>query len=219
MSNLDQQRQNELVRRKSFRKGRDASLQQHGNDAERLSRLFGDNLRRLRRRGGHSLSRLSALSGVSRAMLGQIENGQSIPSVIVACKVAVALAVPLQALLEGNQKPRISVMRRDEQRSEATGCLDRRLLLASGGSDAVEVTELRLAAGRREKVGADSNCRKVFLTLTAGDAVVRIGTEPAIALQEGDAVSFDGGFDNCVTNSGHADAVLIAVVITSPASA
>jgi Helix-turn-helix domain len=38
-----------------------------------LSSILGRNLRRLRTQRGHSLERLARLSGVSRAMLGQID--------------------------------------------------------------------------------------------------------------------------------------------------
>ena len=42
---------------------------------------LGRNLRRLRTRQGLSLERLARLSGVSRAMLGQIELGRSAPTI------------------------------------------------------------------------------------------------------------------------------------------
>ena len=56
-----------------------------GND---LTPVLGANLRRLRMRRGLSLEKLSQLSGVSRAMLGQIELGQSAPTVNVLWKIA-----------------------------------------------------------------------------------------------------------------------------------
>ena len=43
--------------------------------------VVGANLRRLRVRRGLSLEKLSKLSNVSRAMLGQIELGQSAPTI------------------------------------------------------------------------------------------------------------------------------------------
>ena len=66
---------------------------------EELSVLVGSNLRRLRTKRGHSLERLAKLSGVSRAMLGQIETAKSIPSIGVLWKVANALKVPFAALI------------------------------------------------------------------------------------------------------------------------
>ena len=58
------------------------------HDSERASvseavvcSLVGRNLRRLRRQQRFSLEQLAAHSGVSRAMLGQVEQGKSIPSI------------------------------------------------------------------------------------------------------------------------------------------
>src|SRR5690242_13562169 len=64
-----------------------------------LAPVVGGNLRRLRTRRGLSLERLAQLSGVSRAMLGQIELGQSAPTINVLWKIARALEVPFSALL------------------------------------------------------------------------------------------------------------------------
>src|SRR5262249_33367562 len=60
---------------------------------------LGENLRRLRRRKGFSLDRLARASGVSRAMLGQIELAQSAPTLPLLSRVATGLAVPFGALL------------------------------------------------------------------------------------------------------------------------
>src|SRR6185503_14817644 len=58
-----------------------------------LAPVVGSNLRRLRTRRGLSLERLAQISGVSRAMLGQIELGQSAPTINVLWKIARALEV------------------------------------------------------------------------------------------------------------------------------
>src|SRR5262245_63316478 len=57
------------------------------------------NLRRLRTRKGFSLERLARASGVSRAMLGQIELAQSAPTINVLWRIASALHTPVNALL------------------------------------------------------------------------------------------------------------------------
>src|SRR5262249_34912572 len=63
-----------------------------------LAAIVGENLRRLRTRQGHSLERLAKLSGVSRAMLSQIELGRSVPTIAVLWKITHALGVPFAAL-------------------------------------------------------------------------------------------------------------------------
>src|SRR5690606_29563326 len=61
--------------------------------------VVGANLRKLRTRRGWSLERLARASGVSRAMLGQIELEQSAPSINVLWRIATALGVQFSALL------------------------------------------------------------------------------------------------------------------------
>ena len=67
-------------------------------EATDLAPVVGANLRRLRTKRGLSLERLSQLSGVSRAMLGQIELGQSAPTINVLWKISRALEVTFSAL-------------------------------------------------------------------------------------------------------------------------
>src|SRR5256885_1859610 len=64
-----------------------------------LTPVVAANLKRLRAQQGLSLEKLAALSGVSRAMLGQIELGQSAPTINVGWKIARALGVTFSALI------------------------------------------------------------------------------------------------------------------------
>ena len=70
-----------------------------------LTPILGANLRRLRIRRGLSLERLARASGVSRAMLGQIELGQSTPTINVVWKIARSLSVPFSALISHCVRP------------------------------------------------------------------------------------------------------------------
>lgn len=65
----------------------------------------GRNLRRLRTRRGYSLDRLAKVSGVSRAMLGQIETGKSSPTLNVLAKIAAALEVSCGSLIIEADEP------------------------------------------------------------------------------------------------------------------
>ena len=69
------------------------------------------NLRRLRVSKGHSLERLARASGVSRAMLGQIELAQSAPSINVLWRIASALDTPFSALLGTEPESSVAVLR------------------------------------------------------------------------------------------------------------
>src|SRR3954466_13038014 len=68
-------------------------------EAQELKRRVGENLARLRKSRGLSLERLAALAGVSRAMLGQVEAGESAPTISFLWKVARGLDVRFADLL------------------------------------------------------------------------------------------------------------------------
>lgn len=63
--------------------------------------VVGPNLRALRAARGLSLSGVAGLSGVSKAMLGQIERGESSPTIATLWKLARGLELPLSAFVEG----------------------------------------------------------------------------------------------------------------------
>src|SRR5436309_12578198 len=70
--------------------------------ADEVPPALGPNLRRLRSKRGLSLERLARRSGVSRAMLSQVELGQSAPTINLLWKIARALDVPFSSLIERN---------------------------------------------------------------------------------------------------------------------
>src|ERR1700729_3942986 len=72
-------------------------------DSERVDEVppaLGPNLRRLRSKRGLSLERLARRSGVSRAMLSQIELGQGAPTINVLWKGARAVEVPFPSPID-----------------------------------------------------------------------------------------------------------------------
>ena len=67
-----------------------------------LNRAVADNIKRIRKGKKLSMERLAAEAGVSRSMLGQIERGEANPSVAIIGKLAKALKVPADLLLEND---------------------------------------------------------------------------------------------------------------------
>ena len=62
---------------------------------ENLARFYSTTLKQLRQQRGWSLSRLAEATGVSKAMLGQIERNESSPTVATLWKIATGLNVPI----------------------------------------------------------------------------------------------------------------------------
>ncbi|MGD9902649.1 MAG: helix-turn-helix domain-containing protein [Vicinamibacterales bacterium] len=75
------------------------------NDPRRVEAALAANLREWRARRGWSQSELAARAGLSKAMLVQVEQAQTNPSIATLCKLANALGVALVKLVETADEP------------------------------------------------------------------------------------------------------------------
>ncbi|AIE05477.1 Transcriptional regulator yidN [Salmonella enterica subsp. enterica serovar Typhimurium] len=74
-----------------------------GGKMDNLTHYLATTLRTLRHQRGWSLSRLAEISGVSKAMLGQIERNESSPTVATLWKIATGLNVPFSVFISPPQ--------------------------------------------------------------------------------------------------------------------
>lgn len=65
--------------------------------------LIGERLREVRANLDISLDEAARMTGVSKPMLGQIERGQSIPTITTLWKIATGLKTPLSSFLQERQ--------------------------------------------------------------------------------------------------------------------
>ena len=70
-----------------------------------LSCIIASNLRKIRRDKKLSLDNVANMTGVSKSMLGQIERGESSPTVATLFKIASGLHTSLTGLLEDDERP------------------------------------------------------------------------------------------------------------------
>ena len=68
---------------------------------EVAARRLGRNLFRARRHAGYSQEELAALCSLHRTEIGHVENGRRLPRVDTLLKLASALAVPMEELIQG----------------------------------------------------------------------------------------------------------------------
>ncbi|MFD2617216.1 helix-turn-helix domain-containing protein [Terrilactibacillus laevilacticus] len=76
---------------------------------DKLQEVIGHNLASMRKARGLSLDKVSDLTGVSKAMLGQIEKGRSNPTVSTLWKIASGLKVSFSELMQ-EDKPIITTV-------------------------------------------------------------------------------------------------------------
>ena len=65
-----------------------------------INLVIAENIKRIRKTQKMSIERTAEAAGVSRSMLGQIERGEANPSAALLYKIATALKVPMEDLLQ-----------------------------------------------------------------------------------------------------------------------
>jgi transcriptional regulator with XRE-family HTH domain len=170
---------------------KDAASRTNAPYDDDIGAIVGPNLKRFRTRRGHSLESLAKLSGVSRAMLSQIELGRSVPSINIVFKIARAFDVPFSALLAAPSSHKARVLPADQSKvlTSASGEFSTRALFPFDAERKTEFYELRLTAGGFENADAHSAGTvenlvvvKGRIEISASGNIYRIG--------EGDALWF-----------------------------
>ncbi len=173
----------------------------------------GESLRRLRNERGLSLEKLAQMAGVSRAMLGQIELGQSTPTIKTLWKISRALDVPFSALLSGNEAPGTIVLRAAQTRrlTNEQGTFLSRALFPLGGPRRVEFYELRLAAGAEEHAVPHSPGTTEMLAINRGHLEVGVHGE-VYRIAEGDVLVFEADVPHVYRNPGDIETLAYLVM-------
>jgi transcriptional regulator with XRE-family HTH domain len=181
-----------------------------------LNQTVGQNLRRLRTRRGLSLERLAQVSAVSRSMLGQIELGQSAPTINVLWKIAQALEVPFSALLAEQARGGTQVLSAGATKklSSMDGRFVSRALFPYDGPRRVEFYELRLLPGGVEEAGAHAPGTLENLVVNQGRVEIVVGNERH-ELQRDDAILFEADAAHVYRNIGDVEAVMYLVMTYS----
>lgn len=178
-----------------------------------LTPIVGNNLRRLRVKRGLSLERLSKASSVSRAMLGQIELGQSTPTINVLWKIARALGVPFSALITSRAAGRTTVMSaaRAKVLTSHDGAFSSRALFPFDEPRTVEFYELRLAPRSTESADPHPAGTVENLVVTAGALEMIVAGERHL-LGTGDAILFEADVPHQYRNHGDSELVMYLVM-------
>lgn len=184
-----------------------------GSESTDLAPVVGANLRRLRTRRGLSLERLAQISGVSRAMLGQIELGQSAPTINVLWKIARALEVTFSALISARTQSGALVLRSTESKilTSKDRSFSSRALFPFDEPRRVEFYELRLAAGCIEDADAHPPGTSENLVVTAGTVEIDVAGDTH-RLETGDSILFEADSPHAYRNAGKNEAVMYLVM-------
>jgi transcriptional regulator with XRE-family HTH domain len=189
-------------------------------DTAELAGVIGRNLRRIRTRQGFSLERLASASGVSRAMLSQIERGRSVPTIGLLWKVARAVGVPFSALTSDGLTSGTTVLRAGAAKvlASSDGSFTSRALFPAGLDRRVEFYKLTLAPRAIEIAVPHAPGTLENLTVVAGEVEIQVA-EQSHRLQTDDAILFEADVAHQYRNLGDEKAVMYLVMsYLAPAS-
>jgi transcriptional regulator with XRE-family HTH domain len=189
--------------------GREEPAGPHGD----LTPVVGKNLRRLRSERGLSLEKLSRASGVSRAMLGQIELGQSAPTINVAWKIASALGVPFSALLSERAVGGIHVLPAASSKllTSHDGKFISRALFPFEERRRVEFYELTLLPGGVERAAPHNPGTTEDLVVAQGQVEIEVEGRREV-LGRGDAIVFEADVPHVYRNLSAGESILYLVM-------
>jgi transcriptional regulator with XRE-family HTH domain len=179
-----------------------------------LAPVVGANLRRLRGERGLSLEGLAKLSGVSRAMLGQIELGQSAPTINVLWKIARALDLPFSALITAQKTTsgtRVLQAAKTKRLTSHDGSFSSRALFPFDEPRRVEFYELELKKDGAEHADAHAPGTRENLVVAKGKVEIVIDGLPHL-MGPGDALVFEADVPHVYRNVGDGDAVMYLVM-------
>ena len=164
-------------------------------------------------RRGLSLERLAQASGVSRAMLGQIELGQSTPTINVLFKITRALNLPFSALLVSPSAGQTKVLpaRQAKVLRSADGTFSSRALFPFDEQRTVEFYELRLAPRSAERAEAHAPGTVENLIVAKGSLEMIVDRKHHL-LAAGDAIQFEADTSHEYRNTSEGEVVMYLVM-------
>ncbi|WP_028778820.1 helix-turn-helix domain-containing protein [Shimazuella kribbensis] len=169
---------------------------------EELHLVIAKNLKAFREGRRLSLEKVAELTGVSKTMIGQIERGESSPTIKTIWKIANGLKISFTSLIH-NPQPETKIVKKEE----------RKKLLESEGKYRA-FSNFPFEDGRRfeiytieidEEGSLDSESHpegtEEYLTVFEGELIVQVNDE-SFVIQSGDSIQFKADRPHSYRNVG-----------------
>jgi XRE family transcriptional regulator, regulator of sulfur utilization len=181
--------------------------------AEILQARVAESLKGLRRERGWTLEELARRSGVSRAMLSQIEARKTNPTIAVLWKISSAFGLNFAAMLGEDARKDVTVLRRDEAQvlTSSDGVFQSRPLFPRGAERKAEFYELRLRPQGRSDGPPHPTGTRENLVVVRGSLTVWVAG-CIYELAEGEAIDFAADVPHAYENRGRAEFVGYEVI-------
>lgn len=181
------------------------------NDVNKLN--VGAVVRAERQKQGVSLDEAARRTGVSKAMLGQIERGESSPTLSTVWKISVGLRIPMAVLLSQtkNHEYKVQHLQDIEPVQEADGKIRVYNIFPFDPVTGMDFLYIHLDPGGYYPSVGHPNAQEEYVVVTEGQLTLTIAGKTHI-LDAGDSITFSGEEVHAYENRGDVRTVFQSVM-------
>ena len=177
-----------------------------------LNTIIGENIKQLRHRRDLTLDQVAALTGVSKSMIGQIERGNSAPTVTTLWKICNGLKVSFSSLMEACERESTVV-----SRASLTPLVRKNVYrlfnyIPFNFKRKFEAFRMELLPGARHASEAHGDALEEFVYVTDGEAILETG-ETRHHLKANDMLRFNADQAHTYDNPGRVEAGLLIIIV------
>lgn len=170
------------------------------------------NLKGIREQKKLSLDKVAELTGVSKSMLGQIERGESNPTITTVWKIANGLKVSFTTLINTQKQDTVIIERKDiEPLIEDNGKYRLYPYFPYEDGRHFEVYSVEIEKGGYLSADAHPEDTQEFITVFDGELTIRVN-EQEFTIEEGNSIRFKADKPHVYHNSGNKPARLSMVI-------
>lgn len=167
-----------------------------------LGKCIGANLKQLRQERNLTLGQLSDLSGISKAVLSELEKGNGNPTINTIWKIANGLKVPFTRLMEGSEPgPTLVPAGSRSAPDRGGGPLPGVLLLQGGTRRNFELFSMELDPHAANRSAGHLAQAQEYVYVLSGELLLKTGGQ-AYSLRPGHALAFDSTVEHTYCNLG-----------------
>lgn len=170
---------------------------------EEIHLIIAKNLKALRDRKKLSLEKVAELTGVSKTMIGQIERGESTPTITTIWKIANGLKISFTSLINTPQSDTKVILRSDIQvLSEDNGKYNVYPNFPFEDDKRFEVYSVEIEKGGFLSAEPHMEGTEELLTVFEGELTIRVNSNE-YTLKNGDSIRFKADRPHVYHNSGN----------------
>ncbi len=165
-----------------------------------ISKDIGEKLKAIRKEMNLSLDTAAKLTGVSKAMLGQIERGESTPTVLTLWKISTGLKVSFSHLISSsNAESTIVNVDEIEPIQESEDGMFLYNIFPFDPVSGFDYYKIIIEPGGRHESIPHPNVEKEYIVVLEGSLEMTVN-DSVFTINKGQAFSFKGNASHCYAN-------------------